>query len=87
MSSSNTTTTRNPGSSSAAAPQLDLSGTLSYGPGSARFSGTLANAGGTMSGASQGQFYGPAAQELGGVFGLKAATGVETFVGAYGAKR
>jgi hypothetical protein len=40
-----------------------------------------------MSGTSNGQFYGPAAQELGGVFALKSATTVETFVGAYGAKR
>jgi hypothetical protein len=70
-----------------AAPQLDLSGTLRYAPGSNAFSGTLANAGGTLSGTSNGRFYGPAAEELGGVFALESAITVETFVGAYGAKR
>jgi hypothetical protein len=70
-----------------AAPHLDLNGTLSYAAGSSRFSGTLANAGGTLRGPSSGQFYGPAAQELGGVFSLKASSSIETFTGAYGAKR
>jgi C-lobe and N-lobe beta barrels of Tf-binding protein B len=68
-------------------PGLDVSGTLTYAPGSGRFSGTLVNAAGTMSGTSTGQFYGPAAQELGGEFVLKSPTTAETFVGAYGAKR
>jgi len=66
---------------------LDVTGTLSYSPASARFSGTLVNGAGTMSGTSSGQFYGPAAQELGGEFVLKSATTAETLVGAYGAKR
>jgi len=69
------------------APNLDLKGTLTYAPGRNAFSGTLMNAGGTMSGPSQGQFYGPAAEELGGVFVVKSSTTVETFTGAYGAKR
>jgi hypothetical protein len=74
---------------SAASParHLDLNGTLVYAPGTNTFSGTLKNAGGTMSGSSKGQFYGPAAQELGGVFTVKSANTVETFSGAYGAKR
>lgn len=75
------------GALSAPAPHLDVSGALTYAPGSGSFTGTLANAGGTMSGTSNGQFYGPTAEELGGVFALKSATTVETFVGAYGAKR
>jgi len=70
-----------------AAPALDLSGTLTYAAGSGRFSGTLTNAGGTMQGSSLGQFYGPAAQEAGGAFSLKSASGAERFTGAYGAKR
>ncbi|MDA1117071.1 MAG: hypothetical protein O2979_03510 [Proteobacteria bacterium] len=70
-----------------AAPHLDVSGTLTYSPGSSSFTGTLVNAGGTMSGTSFGQFYGPAVQELGGMFVLHAPKGVEEFVGAYGAKR
>ena len=69
------------------APNLDLSGTLRYDAGSASFSGTLANAAGTLSGTSAGKFYGPTAQELGGAFRVRAASGVETFTGAYGAKR
>jgi hypothetical protein len=70
-----------------AAPSLDLRGTLTYAPGSGTFTGSLKNNGFTMSGVSNGQFYGPAAQELGGVFALRSATTAETFVGAYGAKR
>ena len=70
-----------------AAPHLDMSGTLDYAAGSSRFTGTLRNAGGTMSGASTGQFYGPAAQELGGAFTLKSGSTRETYTGAYGAKR
>jgi hypothetical protein len=70
-----------------AAPHLDLKGTLSYAPNTNSFSGTLANPGGTLSGSSQGKFYGPAAQELGGAFTVKSSTTVETFTGAYGAKR
>jgi len=73
--------------SATAAPHLDLKGTLSYAPNTNSFSGTLANPGGTLSGSSQGKFYGPAAQELGGAFTVKSSTTVETFTGAYGAKR
>jgi hypothetical protein len=64
-----------------------LNGTLTYQPGANSFQGKLTNAAGTMTGSSRGQFYGPAAQELGGVFSVKASSGTETFTGAYGAKR
>jgi len=84
--SSNTVTTRDLAIATPA-PGLDLSGTLSYSAGSGRFGGTLTSAGGTMSGESSGQFYGPKADELGGVFVVKSASTVETFTGAYGAKR
>lgn len=70
-----------------AAPHLNLNGTFTYSAGSNAFSGTVSNAGGSMSGSSKGQFYGPAAQELGGAYSLKSPTTVETFTGAYGAKR
>lgn len=70
-----------------AAPQLNLSGTLTYGAGRGEFAGTLRNAAGSMAGESRGKFYGPAAQELGGVFSLKSTTSPESFTGAYGAKR
>jgi hypothetical protein len=70
-----------------AAPNLNVSGTLTYSPSANAFAGTLKNAGGTMSGSSTGRYYGPTAQELGGVFTLKSSTTVESFAGAYGAKR
>ena len=70
-----------------AAPNLNLSGTLTYSPASNTFGGTLTNASGSMSGTSTGRYYGPAAQELGGVFTLKSPTSAEMFVGGYGAKR
>jgi len=84
--SNNTITTRDL-STAVARPDLNLSGTLIYSSGSSAFAGTLANASATMSGTSKGRFYGPAAQELGGVFSIKAPSGPESFVGAYGAKR
>jgi hypothetical protein len=70
-----------------AAPHLNLSGTLTYAQGSNTFSGTLSNAGATLSGESKGRFYGPAAQELGGVFTVKSSSTTEILTGAYGAKR
>ena len=86
LASSGTTITRDL-QTATAAPNLNLSGTLTYSPASNTFTGTLTNAGGTMSGSSTGRYYGPAAQELGGVFTVKSATSVETFAGAYGGKR
>lgn len=63
---------------------LNLTGTLNI-AGNGTFSGTLTTTGG-LTGGSTGQFYGPDAQELGGVFVLPAAgTSVETYSGAYGA--
>lgn len=62
---------------------LDLSGTLTISP-NGTFSGTLTT--GTLSGESNGTFYGPAAQELGGVFYLtNPDSTLETYAGAYGA--
>lgn len=84
--STGTTLTRNL-SSVASAPGLNLGGALTYAPGSGAFSGMLTSASGTVSGATNGQFFGPAAQELGGLFALKSAAGAETFNGAYGARR
>jgi hypothetical protein len=69
-----------------AAPTLDLRGTLTYAPGQGRFSGSVASASGTLRGSTNGQFYGPRAEELGGVFAA-AGAGAERFVGAYGARR
>lgn len=72
--------------SSTSAPHLNFSGSASYAAGSNRFEGTLTTAGG-LTGATTGQFYGPQAQELGGVATLTSGTSVETFGVAYGAKR
>ncbi len=68
-----------------AAVNLNMTGTLTYAPATNSFSGAL-NAAGGMTGTSQGWFYGPSAEELGGVFSL-AGTGVETYTGSYGATR
>ena len=68
------------------APNLNFNGSASYAAGSSRFEGTLTTAGG-LTGATTGQFYGPQAQELGGVATLTSGTSVETFGVAYGAKR
>lgn len=73
-------------------PSLDMNNqTLSYAPGTNGFSGTLttgatATSPGGLSGNSSGKFYGPNAQELGGVFFLQ-GNGLETYSGAYGAKQ
>ncbi len=48
------------------------------------FSGNVSATG--LTGSSSGQFYGPNAEELGGVFALE-GTGVETYIGGYGAKQ
>ena len=66
---------------------FDLGGTLTYSPATNTFTGTLTNAGGTMSGSSTGRYYGPAAQELGGVFTVKSANTSESLTGAYGGRR
>lgn len=83
--------------SSSLEPGLDMSGTLTYEAGINAFSGSLASPGRTvgedvvvspMTGQTQGRFYGPNAEELGGVFAIKAAgEGAETYAGSYGAAR
>ena len=73
--------------SAAPAPGLDLAGTASYAAGSDVFSGALTSAAGTLSGISTGRFYGPNAEEIGGVGALKAASGVESLQFGFGAKK
>lgn len=71
-------------------PGLDLSGTLSYSAGVNSFTGNLTTVGSdsvsSMTGTSRGRFYGPNAEELGGVFAVK-GDGVESYGGSYGAAR
>lgn len=63
---------------------LDLTGTLTYQPGINTFTGPVTSGVTGLVGTSTGQFYGPSAQELGGVFLLR-GDGVESYGGAYGA--
>lgn len=63
---------------------LNFSGTLSYSANTNSMSGTLTTTSG-MSGPSQARFYGPNAEEIGGVFNLTG--GSQTFVGGFGAKQ
>lgn len=69
---------------SSSATNLNMTGTLTYAPGVNSFAGNVSATG--LSGTSTGQFYGPNAEELGGIFSLTGA-GMENFAGGYGAKQ
>jgi hypothetical protein len=77
---------QDPSSPTVPAPDLNLTGTLTYAAGSNSFTGPVSSAGG-LSGTADGRFYGPAAEELGGVFALNRGSGLETYTGAFGGKR
>lgn len=66
---------------------LNISGTFSYAQGvNALTSGNLATTNGQLSGIGSGRFYGPAAEEIGGVYSLS-GTGLSRMVGGFGGKR
>jgi hypothetical protein len=70
---------------------LEIGGTLTYDAATNTFSGPVASFGlapRPLTGSSTGQFYGPSAQELGGLFSLQSTefNSVESYSGAYGAK-
>jgi hypothetical protein len=65
---------------------LNFTGTANYNTSINSFTVPLQTTGGALSGNTTGQFYGPKAEELGGVFFLK-GSGSETYAGAYGAVR
>ena len=74
------------------APSLDISTAplepLRYDPAVNRFTGDVSADGLTgLTGTSTGRFYGPDAEELGGVFSLTGADGLEHYSGAYGAAK
>lgn len=69
---------------SSAFPGLDLNGTFSYAAGANQFAGAVNSANG-LSGTSSGRFYGPNAEEIGGVYHLSGAAG--SMLGGYGGKR
>jgi len=62
---------------------LNMSGTLSYLANSNTFTGTVTDNGG-RTGSATGRFYGPTANEVGGVYGVTGAAG--TNVGSFAAK-
>jgi hypothetical protein len=64
---------------------LDISGTLSYAQGVNAFSGPLRTANTLLNGQGSGRFYGPTAQEMGGVYALQGPGGI--MFGGFGAKR
>jgi hypothetical protein len=68
---------------------LQMSGVMTYGAGSTKFSGNLTANGLTslltLSGTGSGTFYGPTANELGGTFFLRGPT--TTLVGGFGGKQ
>jgi hypothetical protein len=86
----NTTTSSLTLASPTAAPELDITGTLKITSGSSQFGGKVTTPGGNgtpaMTGTATGSFYGPAAQEIGGVFSLK-GTGAQTMLGGFGGKQ
>lgn len=81
---SHTSATALGGSGSNPAPGLDLAGNLAWG-GTNAISGTV-TAANQMTGTVNGAFYGPAAEEVGGVFALQ-GSGPQTYVGGFGTKK
>ena len=64
---------------------LDMTGTLAYDAEENQFTGTVTTTGGKTVMAN-GLFYGPAAEEIGGTFATpQEGTGVEAYIGAFGA--
>jgi hypothetical protein len=70
----------------ASAPQLNLSSTspLTYNSSLNRFTGPVSAVGVSISGTATGRFYGPAAEEIGGVFSLTGTGG--TMLGGFGGR-
>jgi hypothetical protein len=66
---------------------LDLRGNLSYAAGASRFTGNVSTANNALSGNATGRFYGPNAEEIGGVYGLSAPSGGARMIGAFGGKQ
>ena len=65
---------------------LNFTGNLAYNSGSNQFTGNITTTGG-LNGTMTGKFYGPTAQEIGGIFSARASSGLEGYIGAFGAKR
>jgi hypothetical protein len=67
---------------------LNLTGPFTYGPGSNAFAGPVSagSVSGLNPGTASGRFYGPGAEEIGGVCSLH-GSGVSRMVGGFGGKR
>lgn len=64
---------------------LNITGTLTYAPGTNQFSGSVTTANTNLSGTATGRFYGPGAQEIGGLYSLTGTGG--SMLGGFGGKR
>jgi hypothetical protein len=74
-----------PSGNAVAAPDLNLSGTLSIAAGANKVSGNVTTING-MSGNANGKFYGPTANEVGGTYAVSGSN-LGSFVGGFGGKR
>lgn len=74
-------------SSWSAFPEWNISGTLNIDAGRGTFRGTVETTGSTLRGVSVGRFYGPNANELGGLLDLASSNGQTGLTGAYGGVR
>jgi hypothetical protein len=74
----------NPSALGVANAGLDLNGNFSYPAGTNLFFGTVTSANG-MTGSATGRFYGPNAQEIGGMYNLSGTAG--QMMGAFGGKQ
>jgi hypothetical protein len=63
---------------------LNLSGALTYVAGSSQFSGTVNTQSPGLTGTANGKFFGPTAQEIGGVYSL---SGAGKMIGAFGGRK
>lgn len=73
------------GAITTSAPDLNMQGTLSIAAGHT-FSGTVSTTGG-LDAAATGRFYGPNAEEIGGVYHCSTCPTGTSFAGAFGGKR
>ena len=74
------------GSGASAQSGLNLSGTLNN-IGGNNIYGTVTTANAAMTGTAYTAYYGPTATEIGGIYNVKASTGLQSMSGAFGGKR
>lgn len=73
------------GGSLSSGSALNMTGSMTYAPGSNSMSGTVSTASG-MTGTINGAFFGPNASEIGGTFATS-GSGIERYAGGFGGKR